>query len=64
MIQLIAKVIDIDYKNRTMVLEGPTGARQTVKVKSDVKHLENLKPGDTVTATINKTILMQIRDMD
>jgi hypothetical protein len=63
-IQLVAKVVDIDYKNRTMVLEGPTGARETVKVKDDVKDLENLKPGDTVTATINKTILMEIKDMD
>jgi len=62
--RLTAKVVDIDRKKRTMTLEGPTGERRTVHVEEDVQHFENLKKGDTVTATITKTILMKIREMD
>ncbi len=62
--KLTAKVVDIDYDTRTLTLEGPTGAKQTIHVKNDVKYLENLKEGDTVTATITQTILMKIRKMD
>ncbi len=62
--RLVAKVVDIDYKKRLITLEGPTGERRTVHVKEDVAHLENLKKGDSVTATITRTVLMKIRKMD
>ncbi|WP_300365622.1 hypothetical protein [Hydrogenimonas sp.] len=61
---LTAKVVDVDYKKRTVTLEGPTGERRTIHVKNDVKYLENLKKGDTVSATITQTVLMKIRKMD
>ncbi|WP_456450844.1 hypothetical protein, partial [Hydrogenimonas sp.] len=62
--KLTAKVVDIDHDKRTVTLEGPHGGKRTIRVKDDVKHLKNLHKGDTVTATITKTIYMKIRDMD
>ena len=57
------KVVAMDRASRTIVLEGPTGKRHTIRVKPGVAHFENLQVGDTVTATVRKTIDMRIRRM-
>ncbi|WP_201352582.1 hypothetical protein [Hydrogenimonas urashimensis] len=60
---LQAKIVSIDQAHRTMTVEGPTGRRRTVRVKEDVKHFENLKPGDTVKVSITRITDIKVRPM-
>ncbi|WP_457597319.1 hypothetical protein [Hydrogenimonas sp.] len=56
-----ARVVAVDHKNRTMVLESVGGAHHTFHIKPGVAYFENLHPGDTVTVTITKRTEMRIR---
>jgi len=62
--RLRARVVAVDLARREVTLEGPHGHRRTIRVKEDLKHLENLRPGDTVTATITRIVVMKIRGND
>ncbi|MEO8603457.1 MAG: hypothetical protein ABI629_12845 [bacterium] len=56
-----AKVISIDQKKRTAVLQGPDGDRFTVKVDPSVQNLDKVKAGDSVSATYFESLAYEVK---
>jgi Cu/Ag efflux protein CusF len=56
-----AKVVSVDQKNRTAVLQGPDGDQFKVKVDDSVKNFAQVKAGDTVSATYLESIAYEVR---
>ena len=56
-----AKVVSIDQRKRTAVLQGPDGERFTVKVDPSVRNLDKVQPGDMVSATYYESIVYEVK---
>jgi hypothetical protein len=52
-----ATVKSVDLATRHAVLVGPSGETFTVKVSDDVRNLDQVRPGDTVKATYNRSLM-------
>jgi Cu/Ag efflux protein CusF len=59
--QQVTGVIDaIDYKNRYVALRGPGGQTFALPVSADVKNLDQVKAGDTVTIAFAQALAIQM----
>lgn len=57
---ITAKVVAVDQKNRILTLQDPQGNKQDVKVGPDVKRFNEIKVGDTITATYQESVALAI----
>ena len=58
--QISAVVDAIDYKNRYVALRGPGGQTFALPVSADVKNLDQVKAGDTVTIAFAQALAIQM----
>lgn len=59
-VEVKATVQSIDYKAREVVLKGPEGKLQKIKVGPAVKRLNEVKQGDTVVARMTKAVSITV----
>lgn len=59
--QLVATVEAIDAAARTVVLKGPKGSVQTLRVSDEVRNLPQLKVGDRVLVTYAQALALQLK---
>lgn len=58
--QVQADVEDINYKQRTITLKGPSGESKTYKVSKTVKHLKQIKKGDQVVLDVTQALALKV----
>lgn len=58
--QVQARVEEIDYATRTVVLTGPDGNRVKVTADESVRRLAEVKPGDMVVVRYTEGLAMQM----
>lgn len=51
----------VDLKNRTLTVKKPNGTILTLKVGTEVKRLNEIKPGDTVVAQFISAVAYELR---
>jgi hypothetical protein len=56
-----AKVTAVDAAKRTVTLTSETGQRKTYKLGNDVHNFDQIKVGDTVTATLLESVAVVVR---
>jgi len=61
--QAKAKVVDVDYENRTVVLEDKHG-KQSIKLAPDSPNLSKIKVGDIVIAEVLQTMTVTRKQSD
>ena len=59
-VELTAKVVDIDYKNRSVTLEGPKGGKRTLHVGDSVQRLDQVKKGDLVHVAFTRALAIEV----
>ncbi|HEV8542660.1 MAG TPA: hypothetical protein VGR78_09735, partial [Verrucomicrobiae bacterium] len=57
-----ATVQDLDLEKRELTLKGPLGDVSTITVDKSVKRLDEIKPGDQVTAKYYLSIAAELRE--
>jgi hypothetical protein len=62
LVSVTAKVQSIDLAKRELTLKGPLGNSETVVVSDKVKRLNEIKPGDEVTATYYLGMAAELRE--
>jgi hypothetical protein len=60
-IDVRAKVVDVDYKTRTVNLSGPDGKVFPVVVDQDVQNFETVKVGDTVLVRYTEAMAISVK---
>lgn len=58
--QLTTTVVAIDHKARTVVLRGPEGNTQTLKVGPEAKRFDQVKQGDQVTVNVTEATAISV----
>jgi hypothetical protein len=58
---IVATVLEIDKKNRTLTAQGPKGGVVTVKVPADMKTFDSLKKGDKISAIISEAVAISVK---
>jgi hypothetical protein len=58
--EITARVEAIDYSARTVTLRGPQGNSRTINVDSQVKRLNEVKPGDEVVIRTTDAIAITV----
>ncbi len=61
---LNATVVSVDKENRQVVLRGPKGNEETVKAGPEIKNLDQLNPGDIVTAKYERAVALELLPAD
>ncbi|WP_430387895.1 hypothetical protein [Dyella sp. 20L07] len=61
---LTATVVSVDQASRLVTLKGPKGKEQTIEAGPEVQNLDQLKPGDQVTAHYQAAIALQLMPAD
>ena len=59
-VELTAKVVEIDYKNRTVTLEGPKGGKRTLHVGDEVQRFDQVKKGDMVHVRYTQALAIEV----
>ncbi len=62
LVTLTAKVESMDLEKRELTLKGPLGDVVTVTVEKAVKRLDEVKPGDEVTAKYYVSVAAELRE--
>lgn len=57
---IVATVLEVDKKERTVTLQGPRGGIVTVKVPADMKNFDALKKGDKVSALYTEALAISV----
>ncbi|WP_114238739.1 hypothetical protein [Dyella sp. C9] len=57
---ITATVVSVDPQTRFVTLKGPKGKEVTVEAGAEVENLDQLKPGDQVTAHYQAALALQI----
>jgi hypothetical protein len=60
-VEIEGQVVSVDQAARTVVVRGPDGNEQTVKVAPGVRNLAQVKAGDTVDVDIVHSVLLELR---
>jgi len=55
-----ATVVAVDLKTREVTLKGEDGKTFEVQAGSHVEHLDQIKPGDVVAATLTESVAFQV----
>ena len=63
-ITVTATVESIERSSRLLTLKRPDGAMETIKVPAEVKRFDELKVGDTITATYYENIVLRVMRPD
>jgi len=63
-ITVTATVESIERSSRLLTLKRPDGAMETIKVPAEVKRFDELKVGDTITATYYENVVLRVMRPD
>ena len=63
-ITVTATVDAIERSSRLLTLKRPDGAMETIKVPVEVKRFDELKVGDTITATYYENVVLRVMKPD
>jgi hypothetical protein len=63
-ITVTATVESIERSTRLLTLKRPDGAMETIKVPAEVKRFDELKVGDTITATYYENVVLRVMRPD
>lgn len=58
---IVEKVVDVNYKARTVTLKDDEGKVRTVKVSEQVRNFNQVKQGDVVTIEVNETVSVEVQ---
>jgi len=61
---LNATVVSVDQETRQVVLKGPKGNEETIKAGPEIKNLDQLHAGDTVTAKYERAVALELLPAD
>ncbi len=61
---ITATVVQVDPQTRFVTLRGPDGKEETVQAGPDVQNLDQVKPGDKVTAHYEAAVALEILPPD
>lgn len=61
---LNATVVSVDQETREVVLRGPKGNEETIKAGPEIKNLDQLHAGDTVTAKYERAVALELLPAD
>lgn len=61
---LNATVVSVDQETREVVLRGPKGNEETIKAGPEIKNLDQLQAGDTVTAKYERAVALELLPAD
>lgn len=61
---LNATIVSIDQESRQVVLRGPKGNEETIKAGPEIKNLDQLHPGDIVTAKYERAVALELLPAD
>lgn len=61
---LTATVVSVDQESRQVVLKGPKGNEETIKAGPEIKNLDQLHAGDTVTAKYERAVALELLPAD
>ena len=59
-VEVKATVVAVDLATRDVTLKGPEGKTFVVQAGDQVKHLDQIKPGDVVAATYTEALAFQV----
>ena len=62
LLSVTAKVEAVDLEKREITLKGPLGNVETLTVEKTVKRLDEVKPGDEVTAKYYVSVAAELRE--
>ena len=62
LVTMTAKVEAVDVAKREITLKGPLGEVETLTVEKTVKRLDEVKPGDEVTAKYYVSVAAELRE--
>jgi len=57
----VEKVVDVNYKARTVTLKDDEGKVRTVNVSDQVRNFNQVKEGDVVTIEVNETVSVEVQ---
>jgi hypothetical protein len=63
-VTMMATVESVDYANRAVTLQGPTGAIGTYRLSSEVVNFDQIKAGDKVKATLIESMAVFVGSSD
>ena len=52
--------MDINYKKRTVTIQGPAGVKRVYKVDKSVKNFKNVKKGDQIVLRATEAIAVEV----
>jgi len=58
---IVATVLEVDAKNRTLTAQGPRGGIVTVKVPAEMKTFDSLKKGDKISAVYSEAVAISVK---
>ena len=58
---IVATVLEVDAKNRTLTAQGPRGGIVTVKVPAEMKTFDSLKKGDKISAVYSDAVAISVK---
>jgi len=58
---IVAKVLEVDTKNRMLTAQGPRGNVVTVKVPAEMKAFDGLKKGDRISAIYSEAVAVSVK---
>lgn len=61
---ITATVVQVDQQSRFVTLRGPKGKEVTIEAGPEVQNLDQLKPGDQVTAHYQSAVALEILPAD
>ena len=59
-VEVQANVLDINYKKRTVTIQGPAGVKRVYKVDKSVKNFKNVKKGDQIVLRATEAIAVEV----
>jgi Cu/Ag efflux protein CusF len=59
-VQIIANVIDVNYKERTITLQNSAGEIHTYKIGKEVKRFKQIKKGDQVVVNATQALALEV----
>ncbi len=58
---IVEKVVDVDYKARTVTLKDDVGKVRMMKVADRVRNFDQVRKGDVLTIEVNETALVEVQ---
>jgi hypothetical protein len=60
-IEAVVKVVSVDPKGRTAIVQGPTGASLTIVLPAEAQNLDRVKPGDLFNVRYMQSVALGLQ---